>query len=340
MIDIIVVHTLDKKRVIVTRRIPESALQRLRGFEVVLYDSNYPPSREWLESNIRSADGVLCMLTDRFDTQLIGMAERLKVLSSMSAGLDHVDLTAATKRGIYVTYTPDVLTDATADLTWALLLASARRISEADRFVRGGAWKAAWAPNLLLGSDVYGKTLGIIGMGRIGYAVAKRAGGFDMQILYYQRHRISEDKEKAVNARYVTLEELLSASDYITIHLPLTEQTKGFINEERLRLMKPTAHLINTSRGAIVDEKALIKALKEGWIKGAALDVYVNEPLPENSPLLKLDNIVLTPHIGSAAVETRNRMAELAAENLSAVLSGNLPRYLANEDVVRVRPLT
>jgi glyoxylate reductase len=176
-------------------------------------------------------------------------------------------------------------------------------------------------------------------MGRIGYAVAKRATGFGMQILYHQRHRIPEDKERVVNARYVSLEELLSTSDYVTIHLPLTEQTKGLINEKRLRLMKPTSYLINTSRGAIVDEKALIKALKEGWIKGAALDVYEKEPLPEDSPLLKLDNLVLTPHIGSATTETRNKMAEIAAENLIAVLTGALPRYLANTDVVRVRPL-
>ena len=333
------VHRLNKMRVVVTRRIPDSALQKLGDFEVVLHDSDYPPTREWLESSIRGADGVLCMLTDRFDSRLLEKAERLKVLSAMSVGLDHIDLAAATKRGIYVTYTPDVLTDATADLTWALLLAAARRISEADRFVRAGLWKVAWAPNLLLGSSVYGKTLGIIGMGRIGYAVAKRATGFDMRVLYYQRHRISEEKERMVNARYVSIEGLLSESDYVTVHLPLTDQTKGFINEEKIRLMKPTAYLINTSRGAIVDEAALVKALKEGWISGAALDVYDKEPLPENSPLLKLDNLVLTPHIGSATKETRNRMAELAAENLTAVLSGNPPRYLANEDVLRVRPL-
>jgi glyoxylate reductase len=327
-------------RVVVTRRIADSALQKIMSrYEVVLYDSDYPPTREWLESNIRGADGVLCMLTDRFDSELLEKAERLKVLSSMSVGLDHVDLDAATRRGIYVTYTPDVLTDATADLTWALLLAAARRVCEADRFVRGGLWKVAWAPNLLLGSDVYGKTLGIIGMGRIGYAVAKRATGFGMQILYHQRHRIPEEKERAVNARYVALEELLSTSDYVTIHLPLTEQTRGLINEERLRLMKPTAYLINTSRGPIVDENALVKALKEGWIRGAALDVYEKEPLPEGSPLLKLNNLVLTPHIGSATTATRNRMAEVAADNLIAVLSGTLPRYLANEGVVRVRPL-
>jgi len=277
----------------------------------------------------------VCLLID----SILSSWRRLSVLSSMSVGLDHVDLDAATRRGIYVTYTPDVLTDATADLTWALLLAAARRVCEADRFVRGGLWKVAWAPNLLLGSDVYGKTLGIIGMGKIGYAVAKRATGFGMQILYHQRHRIPEEKERAVNARYVALEELLSTSDYVTIHLPLTEQTRGLINEERLRLMKPTAYLINTSRGPIVDENALVKALKEGWIRGAALDVYEKEPLPEGSPLLKLDNLVLTPHIGSATTATRNRMAEVAADNLIAVLSGTLPRYLANEGVVRVRPL-
>jgi len=331
---------MSRAKVVVTRRIADSALQKLMGrYEVVLFDSDHPPSRRWLESNIQDAEGVLCMLTDKFNSELLEKATRLKVLSSMSVGLDHVDLEAATKRGIYVTYTPDVLTDATADLTWALLLAAARRICEADRFVRSGKWKVAWAPNLLLGSDVYGKILGIIGMGRIGYAVAKRAVGFSMQILYYQRHRIAEEREKAVNARYVALEELLSTSDYVTIHLPLTEQTKGLINEERLRLMKPTAYLINTSRGAIVDEKALVKALREGWIRGAALDVYEKEPLPSESPLLRLDNVVLTPHIGSATTETRNRMAEIAAENLIAVLSGTLPRYLANVDVVRVRPL-
>lgn len=326
--------------VVVTRRIADSALSLLLSrFEVRLYDSDEPPSRGWLESNIRDADGVLCMLSDRFDSELFEKAERLKVLSSMSVGLDHVDLDAATKHGVYVTYTPDVLTDATADLTWALILGVARRVSEAERFLRSGLWKVAWAPNMFLGSDVYGKTLGIIGMGRIGYAVAKRARGFDMQILYYQRRRLAEDKERAVGARYVGLDELLSTSDFVSIHLPLTEQTRGLINEEKLRLMKPTAYLINTSRGAVIDEAALIKALKEGWIKGAALDVYTVEPLPKDSPLLRFENVLLTPHIGSATTETRKRMAELAAENLTAVLTGRLPLHLANPEVVRIRPL-
>ncbi len=326
--------------VVVTRRIAESALNTLLGrFEVRLYDSDEPPSRCWLESNIGDADGVVCTLSDRFDSELFKKAERLKVLSSMSVGLDHVDLDAATMRGVYVTYTPDVLTDATADLTWALLLGVARRVSEAERFLRGGLWRVAWAPNMFLGSDVYGKTLGIVGMGRIGYAVAKRARGFDMQILYYQRRRLSEDVEKVIGARYVELDELLRRSDFVSIHLPLTEQTRGLINEERLRLMKPTAYLINTSRGAVIDEAALIKALKDGWIRGVALDVYSVEPLSKDNQLLRFENVLLTPHIGSATTETRKRMAELAVDNLTAVLIGRLPLHLANPDVVRIRPL-
>ncbi|MEM2883767.1 MAG: D-glycerate dehydrogenase [Nitrososphaerales archaeon] len=329
-----------KETVVVTRRIAESALNLLSSrFKVRLYDSDEPPGSEWLEVNIGDADGVLCMLSDKFDLDLLEKAKRLKVISSMSVGLDHIDLDAATRRGIYVTYTPDVLTDATADLTWALLLGIARRVSEAERFLRGGLWRVAWSPNFFLGSDVYGKTLGIVGMGRIGYAVAKRARGFDMRILYYQRHRLAEDREKDVGARYSALDELLSESDFVTIHLPLTEQTRGLINEARLRLMKPTAYLVNTSRGAIIDEAALIKALREKWIKGVALDVYSVEPLPKDSPLLQFENVLLTPHIGSATIETRKRMAELAAENLVAVLTGRLPLHLANPDVVRVRPL-
>ncbi|MGC8842726.1 MAG: 2-hydroxyacid dehydrogenase, partial [bacterium] len=248
-------------------------------------------------------------------------------------GYDNIDVKEATRRKIMVTNTPGVLTETTADLTFALILATARRLVEADKFTRSGKWKS-WGPMLFLGRDVYGATLGIIGMGRIGQAVARRAKGFNMKIIYYSRRR-NEEAEKELGAEYRELHSLLKEADIITIHTPLTEETYHLIGEKELSLMKPSAILINTARGAVVDQRALFKALKEKRIFGAGLDVYEKEPIDADDPLLELDNVVVLPHIGSATVETRGRMARMAAENLLAGLRGEIPQNLVNPEVLQ-----
>ncbi len=258
----------------------------------------------------------------------------------MSVGFEHVDVTEATKRGIYIGHTPGILTDATADLAFALILSAARRIPEADRFVREGRWNMPWSPTMFLGGSVWGSTLGIIGLGRIGKAVAKRARGFRMRILYTDTNPIPPEEEKTLGVENRSLEALLQEADFITIHTPATKQTHHMINSETLQLMKPGAILINTSRGTMVDETALAEALKENRINGAALDVFETEPLSGDSPLLGLNNVVLLPHIGSATKETRARMAELAARNLIAILKGEPPPHLVNPEVEQVRPLS
>ena len=280
----------------------------------------------------------MCLLTDPIDIEVINAGEDLKVISQVAVGYDNIDVEAATRRGIYVTNTPGVLTETTADLTWALLMAVARRIVEADKYLRRGDWKIPWGLMMMLGSDVYGKTIGVVGLGRIGLAIAQRAKGFDMRILYHSRTR-KPDLEKELGIKYVDFKTLLKESDFVTLHVPLTPETHHMIGEKELKLMKNTAYVINTSRGPVVDEAALYKALKEGWIKGAALDVHEKEPTDPDNPLLKLDNVVITPHIGSASVETRTKMAVMAAENLVSVLDGKIPPNLVNKDVLKVRSL-
>jgi glyoxylate reductase len=264
-------------------------------------------------------------------------APRLRIISQYAVGYDNIDVKAATERGIYVTNTPGVLTETVADFTMALMMAIARRVVEADKYIRQGKWKVGWHPLYFLGTDLYGATLGIVGLGRIGSAVARRAKGFDMKILYYDVVR-RENLEKELGAKFVDLDTLLKESDFVTLHVPLTPKTKDLIGERELKLMKPTAYLINTSRGKVVDEKALIKALKEGWIAGAALDVFYQEPTPPDNPLLELDNVVVAPHIASASLETRSRMAEIVAENLIAFKEGKKPPTLVNPDVMKVKP--
>ncbi len=325
-----------------TRQIPEEGLSLIREcYEVEVWDRYTPPPREVLLEKAREVDALVTLLTDRVDRELLDSAPRLRIVAQYAVGFDNIDVEHATRRGVYVTNTPGVLTDATADLTWALLLAAARRVVEADRFVRSGEWwrtGTGWHPMMMLGFHVTGKTLGIIGMGRIGQAVARRARGFNMRILYYQRHRLPEDVERELGAQYVDLETLLRESDFVSIHVPLTPETRRMIGERELRMMKRTAILINTARGAVVDEEALVRALREGWIAAAALDVFEREPLPPDHPLTKLDNVVLAPHIGSATRETRAAMARLVAENLLAFYRGEVPPTLVNREVVKVRP--
>jgi len=311
----------------------------LREFCEVRYrDEVPPPSREELLEAVRDVDAIFCTLNERIDKELMDSAVNLKVVGTMSVGFDHIDVEYATRRGIYVVYTPGVLTETVADHTWALLLAAARRVVEGDDLVRTGGWIVPWAPTMMLGYDVYGKVLGIIGLGRIGYAVAKRARGFNMKILYYDLVRRPE-AEAELGAEYAPLERVLSEADFVTIHVPLTPDTRGMIGERELRMMKKTAILVNTARGPIIDQKALVKALSEGWIAAAGLDVFEEEPLPPDDPLTKLKNVVLTPHIGSASHETRNKMAEVVAEGIVKVLRGERPDNLCNPEVLNVRPL-
>ena len=323
----------------VTREIPKPALRILKAkTEPKVWPKEDPPPKDVIIREVRNIEGLMCLLTDPIDMEVVNAGKDLKVISQVAVGYDNIDVETATRRGIYVTNTPGVLTETTADLTWALLMAVARRVVEADKYVRRGDWKIPWGLMMMLGSDVYGKTIGIVGLGRIGLAIARRAKGFDMRILYHSRTR-KPDLEKELGIKYVDFETLVKESDFITLHVPLTPETHHMISEKELELMKNTAYMINTSRGPIVDEAALYKALKEGWIKGAALDVYEKEPTDPDNPLLKLDNVVLTPHIGSASVETRTRMAVMAAENLVSVLDGKIPPNLVNKDVLKIRPL-
>jgi D-3-phosphoglycerate dehydrogenase len=287
-------------------------------------------TREELLRAVVGRDGVLCLLTDRIDAEVLGVAKGCKVLANCAVGYDNIDVSAATARGIVVTNTPGVLTDATADLTWALIFAVARRVVEGDRCVRDGEFRG-WAPMLFLGGDITGQTLGIVGAGRIGQAVARRSAGFRMKVLYTDPSPRRE-LEKEIGARRVELDELLRGSDFVTLHTPLVTETRHLIGRREFALMKPTAYLINTARGPIVDEEALVEALREKRIAGAGLDVYENEP-ELAAGLADLPNVVLLPHLGSASTRTRTRMATMAAQNLLAVLEGRVPPNLVNADV-------
>lgn len=323
---------MKRPKVFVTRRLPEPALEVLgkeTDFEINPEDRVL--TKKEIIAGVKDKDALLCLLTDKIDSEIMDASSRLKVISNYAVGFDNIDVKEATKRGIAVTNTPGVLTETTADLTWALLLAVARRIVEADNFVRAGKWKG-WAPMQLLGTDVHGKTLGIVGLGRIGAAVARRAIGFNMKIVYYDERR-NEEAEKELGIKHVTLDELLKTSDFVTIHVPLLPTTHHLIGERELNMMKPTAYLINTARGPVIDERALIKALQERKIAGAALDVFEREPeVPQE--LIKMSNVILVPHIGSASVETRTKMAMIAVENLLAVLRGEIPKNLVNPEVI------
>jgi glyoxylate reductase len=309
-------------KVLVTREIPEAGLRLLESFDVTVL-SELPPGRDELLEAARGVDGVLCTLTENIDAEFMDAAgEGLKVVANMAVGYDNVDLEAAKERGVVITNTPEVLNETTADTTFMLLLAAARRLGEGERLVRAGEWEA-WGPKMLLGPDVWGKKLGIVGFGGIGQAVAYRAKGFGMEILYTGRSR-KEEAEEEFGARYLELDELLRESDFVSIHTPLTAETQHLIGASELEKMKSEAVLVNTSRGPLVDEAALADALESGRIFAAGLDVYEEEP-EVHPKLLELENVVLAPHIGSASIETRDKMAALAAENLRAVLSDEEP---------------
>ncbi len=308
-------------RVFVTRRLPEEALRIVQVMaEMEVWPEEEPPPRDVLMEKVAEAEGLLCLLTDKIDGELLDHAPKLRVVSQMAVGYDNIDVAACTARGIPVGNTPGVLTETTADLAFALLLATARRLTESERYLRSGQWKT-WSPMLLTGPDVHHATLGIVGMGRIGYEMARRAHGFEMHLLYSGPTR-NADAERDFKAWHVELDTLLAESDFISLHTPLKPETRHLIGAAQFARMKPTAILINTARGPVVDQAALYEALKAGRIAAAGLDVFEAEPLPMDDPLLQLDNVVLLPHIGSASIATRTKMAVLAAENLVAGLQG------------------
>jgi len=322
-----------KPSVLVTRTLPQKGMDMLRDmYALTVNPHDRVMTREEIAEEIRDKDGLLCLLTDAIDGGIMDRSPRLRIISNYAVGYNNIDVNAATERGIIVTNTPGVLTETSADFAFALLMAIARRLPESERLARAGKFKG-WGPMFMLGEDIHGKTLGIVGMGRIGKVVARRASGFDMRVIYHNAHRLSSKEEASLRAEFVQFEDLLSGSDFISIHVPLSEQTRHLFGEKELRAMKSDSYLINTSRGPVVDEKALVKALEDGVIRGAALDVYENEPEIEPG-LLRLENVIVAPHVASATVETRTKMAVMAAENLIAAMEGRVPQYIVNNEVL------
>jgi glyoxylate reductase len=322
-----------KPKVYVTRLIPEEAVQKLsENADCRIWEGELPVPRAVLLREVKTVNALLSLLTDKIDAAVMDAAPRLRVISNMAVGFDNVDVGEATKRRILVCNTPGVLTDTTADFAFALLLAAARRVVEGERIVRAGKWKT-WGPMILLGRDLHHATLGIIGLGRIGAEVAKRAKGFDMNVIYYSATR-RLDLEKKLGVEFRDLPTLLATADFVSIHCPLVPETYHLLGEEQFKIMKKTAILVNTARGPIVDPTALYKALRNRQIAYAALDVTEPEPIPPDDPLLILNNIIIVPHIASASVATRTKMAVTAVENLLAGLKGEKPPHPVNPEVL------
>ena len=313
--------------VTVTNMFPEAALEKLKSHcDLRTNQTEVLPTSEDLKKYASESAVIVTYLSDKISRDIIDCAVNLRLIANYGAGFNNIDVDHAAKKGVWVTNTPGVLHETTADLTWAMILGSARRIVPAERFTRENRFKG-WQAKMYLGGDVYGKTLGIIGCGEIGSAVARRASGFNMRVLYCNRNRLSAEKEQALNAVYTPLEELLRQSDFVTVHAPLSEQTQHMIGKEQFLMMKPTAYFIHTARGKVVDDKALFEALKEEKIAGAALDVYENEPALTEG-MTELENLMLLPHIGSASHETRDKMADLVADNVLDALADKTPRCL------------
>ena len=322
-----------KPRVLLTRLMPQPGIDVLKqNVDLEINPEDRVMRKDHIMDRVRDKDGLVCLLTDNIDAEIMDTGKALRVIANYAVGYDNIDIQEATKRKIAVTNTPGVLTETTADLTFALILSVARRIVEGDTFLREGQF-TGWAPMLLLGTDVYNKTLGIIGFGRIGRAVARRARGFNMKIIYYEPERLSPAIEEEYGVEYKKIDDLLREADYISIHTSLNASTHHLISEREFSLMKKTAYLINASRGPVVDEKALVTALKNKHIAGCALDVYEREPAVEKE-LLTMPNAVLVPHIGSASIETRTKMAMMVAENIIAVLVHNTtPPNIVNPEI-------
>ncbi|TET67013.1 MAG: D-glycerate dehydrogenase [Dehalococcoidia bacterium] len=325
-----------KPTVFVARKMAQEALDMIAdATEMDLWEGELPPPRDVLLKKVQDIDGLLSLLTDKVDAELMDAAPKLKVVSNMAVGFDNIDVPEATKHGIVVGNTPGVLTETTADFAWALIMATGRRVAEGDRWTRSGKWKT-WGPMILQGYDIHHATLGIVGSGRIGIEIAKRARGFNMKILYYDVVRRKPEEEKELGLEYVpNLHDLLSRADFVTIHVPLMAETRHLISTAEFAAMKPTAIFVNTSRGPVVDQKALYQALKSGQIFAAGLDVTEVEPISMDDPLLTLDNITIAPHIASASVATRTKMATMAAANLIAGLKGEMPPNCVNPEVLQ-----
>jgi glyoxylate reductase len=321
-------------RVFVTRKIPKIGLDLItEKYDVDVWSHEHPPTAQEIVERGAGCIGLITLLSDNISNEVLEKLPKLKVIAQYAVGYDNIDITEATRRGIIVTNTPGVLTETTADLTWALLIAASRRIVEADRYIREKKWDVAWGPEMLLGTDIFGTTLGIVGMGRIGQAVARRSSGFNMKILYYSRTR-NEEIEVELNAKQVDLHTLLRESDIVTLHIPLNSETHHLISKAELEMMKDDSILVNTSRGKVVDEDALYTALKERHIGSAGLDVFRDEPISKDSPMFDLQNVVITPHIGSASKNTRDIMSRMCADNLIAALDGNRPPNIVNPEVL------
>lgn len=331
---------MEKPRLFISRELFPEVIEELEKFyEVEVWDKYHGPSYEYLVEKLRSVDAYVSMVTDRIDCGLLQVARRLRIIAQYGVGLDNIDVVCATRLGIYVTNTPNVLAESVAELTWSLILAVSRRIVEADHFVRWGEWyrtRTSVHPLMMLGTELKGKMLGIIGLGSVGRRVAEIGKAFGMRVIYYSRSR-KPDVESSLGIEYRSFDDVVSEADVLTIHVPLTSETRHLINEDVLRRMKKNAILINTSRGPVVDTEALVKALREGWIAGAGLDVFENEPLQPNHPLTAFKNVVLLPHLGSATREARLAMARLVAENLIAFYKGQVPPTLVNSEVVKHR---
>jgi glyoxylate reductase len=319
---------LMKNKVFLTRTLHDFALKELRKrYQIEIHSGKIPIPKTKLRSKMKEVDGLICFPYDKIDKDMIDGAKNLKVISTYSVGFDHIDTEYAKEKKIRVGYTPEVLTDATADLAFSLLLDIARRVSEGDRIIRDGKWKEIYGAFDYVGVDLQGKTIGILGLGRIGSTLAKRAKAFDMKIIYHNRKRISKTREKALNAKYVPFEKLVSQSDFISIHVPHTKETDQLFDMKIFKKMKKTAFLINTSRGKVINEKDLVAALKKKIISGAGLDVFEIEPINDKHPFVKLPNITLAPHIGSSTKETRSKMAEITVKNLELGMTGKKPIY-------------
>ena len=321
-----------RPKILVTREVFDETLQYLtQHCDVDSNQQDVPLTPDALAARLADKEGVICSLTDRIDTVLLERCPRLKVAANIAVGYNNIDVPACTARGVLATNTPGVLDDSTADLAWTLMLGAARRITEVERYVREGAWKG-WRLKQWLGIDVHHATLGIVGMGRIGQAIARRATGFEMRVLYCNRKRVAEDVELKLNAAWVSFDELLRQSDFIVLQVPYSPETHHLIGAAELAIMKPTAILINSTRGGVVDDEALIAALKKGTLRAAGLDVFENEP-NLNRRFLELDNVVLAPHVGSSTEATRRAMAMTAAKNAVAALTGGRPQNLINPEV-------
>ena len=321
-----------KPKVFLTRELPPESMKLLSEAADLTYNQeDRTLTKQEVIDGVQNADGLICLLNDNIDQEIITSGPNLRVVANFAVGYNNIDVEAATLRGLPVTNTPGVLTDSTADMAWALLMDAARRVSEGDRMVRTGQW-AGWGPLQLLGADITGSTLGIIGFGRIGQAVAKRARGFEMRICYWNRTRLSKEQEAAFGVEYLPMNELLSESDFVSVHVALNESTRHLIGAKEFEVMKPSACLINTARGPVVDEGALVTALKQGDIASAGLDVYEQEPLLEPG-LYDLENVVLAPHLGSATIGTRTKMGNMAVENCLMACSGQRPTNLVNPEI-------